>query len=48
MSLSACFSPYHKDTRSISTIGVSMIPAALAWGFKFAAMWTWVTIPFSS
>ena len=39
-SFSASFSPYQSETCSISTIGASMIPAGLAWGFRFGATWT--------
>src|SRR5882762_2353036 len=39
-SFSASFSPYQSETCSISTIGASMIPATLAWAFRFGAIWT--------
>src|SRR2546422_3627547 len=48
MSLSARFSPYQSETWSISTIGISMIPAALAWTFRLATTLTSGGIPSSS
>src|SRR2546428_931744 len=48
MSLSASFSPYQSETWSISTIGISMIPAALAWTFRLATTLTSGGIPSSS
>src|SRR5688572_31484262 len=39
MSLSACLVPYQRASCSISTMGASMIAAALAWGFRLAATW---------
>src|SRR5437899_120559 len=47
-SLRASLSPYQSETWSISTIGASMILAALAWGLRLAATGTWVDMPFSS
>src|SRR2546422_11333146 len=48
MSLSASFSPYQSETWSISTIGISMIPAALAWTYRLATTLTSGGIPSSS
>jgi hypothetical protein len=32
--------PYHRFTRSISTMGISMTDATAASGFRLAAIWT--------
>src|SRR5204862_2012418 len=39
-SFSAIFAAYQSETCSISTIGASMIPAVLAWAFRFGTTWT--------
>ena len=40
MSRSACLSPYQSDSRSISTIGTSVIPEAPAWRLRPATTLT--------